>query len=212
MSRIRLLLFDVGNVLLRLELNAFFGRVRTACPALAPAVLEAELKRPGGVHWLFEEGKASFDDFHTHLVKAYGLPWNRDEFRKNWLDYFSRNEPMEALVAELSAAGFPMAVLSNTNEAHYGDFTVRYSVFRAMNPIIGSHQIGHRKPSRQAFEAALARLGLPGSAIFYVDDLEANVEMAREMGMTAYHYAFDDGNLRKALVAAGLPLGVHFTF
>lgn len=204
LSQIRLLLFDVGNVLLRLKMDDFLGRVQTACPALTPAVMTEELRRPGGVHWLFEEGKASFDDFHAHLVKTYGLPWNRAEFLEQWLDYFSRNEPMDALVAEIAAVHFPMAVLSNTNEVHYNDFTVRYPVFRFLNPIIGSHQIGHRKPSRQAFEAALGLLGLPGSAIFYIDDLKANVEMAQEMGMTAYHYTFDDGGLRAALLGAGL--------
>ena len=206
MSPVRLLLFDVGNVLLRLKTDAFLGKVHAACPALAPAVMAEELKRKDGAHWLFEEGKASFDDFHGDLVQRFGLSWDRAVLLSHWLDYFDRNEPMEALVSELSASSFPMAVLSNTNEAHYNDFTLRYSIFGPIAPIIGSHQVGHRKPSRQCFEAALGLLQLPGSAIYYVDDLFANVETARSVGMQAYHYCFDDALLRKALIQAGLPV------
>ena len=73
----RIVLFDVGNVLLKLKMPDFFARVQKACPKLDPATMELELKREGGMHLLYETGKASFDDFHQDLQKRFGLPWDR---------------------------------------------------------------------------------------------------------------------------------------
>jgi putative hydrolase of the HAD superfamily len=49
-----------------------------------------------------------------------------------------------------------------------------------------SHEIGHLKPTRAAFEHVLADLGCPPSRVVFLDDNQLNVEAARDIGIQAY--------------------------
>jgi putative hydrolase of the HAD superfamily len=54
--------------------------------------------------------------------------------------------------------------------------------------IVDSGFEGVRKPEPEIYEIVLARLGLPGSACAFLDDLEVNLPPARAAGMHAIHY------------------------
>ena len=48
--------------------------------------------------------------------------------------------------------------------------------------VVDSGFVGMRKPSRRSTRSTLERLGLPAEACVFVDDLEVNVQAARERG------------------------------
>jgi putative hydrolase of the HAD superfamily len=56
--------------------------------------------------------------------------------------------------------------------------------------VVDSAFVGMRKPEPGIYELTLERLGDGVSAAdcLFVDDIEANCEMATELGMTAVHY------------------------
>jgi HAD superfamily hydrolase (TIGR01509 family) len=194
----RIVLFDVGNVLLKLKMPDFYARVHAACPALDAKAMEAELKRPEGTHLRYEVGQASFEDFHAELRGRYGLPWDRERFLREWQDYFEPNPPMNALLEKLKGKAALWA-LSNTNPEHLADFSRRFPIFGNVRQILASHELGFRKPDPRIFQKALDYLDSPASEIFFIDDLEANIQAARSCGMQAFHYAFNDAELRRAL-------------
>jgi HAD superfamily hydrolase (TIGR01509 family) len=56
--------------------------------------------------------------------------------------------------------------------------------------VVDSGFVGMRKPDREIYELTLDRLGdgvAPGDCLF-IDDLEINVDAAREVGMSAVHF------------------------
>ena len=71
--------------------------------------------------------------------------------------------------------------------------------------VVDSGFVGMRKPDAEIYELTLERLGNPepGSCLF-VDDLEANVEAARELGISAVHYRHNDQAIAEIREVAGV--------
>lgn len=68
--------------------------------------------------------------------------------------------------------------------------------------IIISSEIGHAKPSKEAFDAALRILETPSSEVLFIDDNPANVESAKAVGIKSIRYTtFEE---TKQLVQAAL--------
>src|SRR6185436_15186321 len=119
---IKAVLSDVGNVLLKLKTEDFLARVLAACPKLDRDTLLSELRGRENLHDRYERGKISGEEFHAHLVKWYGLPWDYAQWVVQWNDYFLVNRPMEVLVSKLRGR-VKLVGLSNTNPEHHGHFT-----------------------------------------------------------------------------------------
>ena len=54
--------------------------------------------------------------------------------------------------------------------------------------VVDSAFVGTRKPEPEIYAITLERLGLPAEACVFLDDLEVNVEAAREAGMHGIVY------------------------
>jgi putative hydrolase of the HAD superfamily len=66
--------------------------------------------------------------------------------------------------------------------------------------------VGMRKPDPDIYTLTLDRLGLPATSCLFLDDLDVNVEAARQLGMTAVHFqdnAQAIAEIDRALAAAG---------
>lgn len=102
-------------------------------------------------------------------------------------DAWAPGEEMQAFVREVAAAGFKTAMVSNI-------VTEWIPVWEAVVPLdlpfdvrVYSCAIGARKPEPAIYLHALDALGLaPGDALF-LDDFEAMVDGARDLGMQAVH-------------------------
>jgi putative hydrolase of the HAD superfamily len=108
---------------------------------------------------------------------------------------------MVDLVGELAAEGRTLGLLSNIVadlvpifEARHGDWLRHFAT------LAYSCRIGVAKPDRRAFEIVADRLGVAPRECLFVDDNEANVLAARELGMRAE--VFRDRDQVRALVAA----------
>jgi putative hydrolase of the HAD superfamily len=203
MAGVKMILFDVGNVLLKLRKDEFLQKVEKACPALPRAVMDSELVKEGSVHLAYETGAATFKQFYSHLVKTYGLPWTEEVFLEHWRNYFSENPPMTSRVEHLAGKA-RLWVLSNTNAEHYAWFVTQFPVFRHFEKILGSHQLGARKPSSDIYATLLDRSGLDAEEIFFIDDMAENIEAARALGIRAFQYYGNESELDQALADAGI--------
>ena len=73
-------------------------------------------------------------------------------------------------------------------------------------PPAPTRQQGLRKPSPEAYAAALAHLGVPPSRLLFVDDRQANVDGALAAGIAAIRFE-SAAQLEAELRARGVPLG-----
>lgn len=93
----------------------------------------------------------------------------------------------EQLIRELSGRGFKLYCLSNMSVEFY-DYLKTREVFRYFDgQIISAHE--HMvKPDREIFELLLNRFHLQAAETLFIDDLPANVEAAREVGLQAIRF------------------------
>ena len=206
MARVEVLLMDVGNVMVRLKTGRLFQALLDACPGLDEAALKAALREENqGAHLAYERGEIRFEDFHADFVRRYGMRWSLEEFRSQWNDYFETNRPMDALVGRLRGQA-EFWGLSNTNDEHHATFRRNFRVFEAFRRIIGSHELGLRKPHPDIYKKALEIVGKPASRVLFVDDHPDNVAAAAAAGMKTFHYTFNDLEFKKTLLDLGFDL------
>lgn len=89
-----------------------------------------------------------------------------------------------ALVADAKAAGLRVGALTNDLQAfHGGDGMASDPFIAGLDALVDGSVIGVLKPDPRVYAIAAEALGLPPSAIVFVDDLPWNAAAAREAGM-----------------------------
>lgn len=178
-SSTRILLFDFGGVLLRLNdpVEAFgldgtiadFSRRWLASPAVRA----------------HETGRIDVHTFARQLVDELRLPWSPEELVARfdgWPDAVSTTTA--ALIRSIPRS-YECAILSNTNARHWGAFDVDAIFGGRIRRCFLSFETGRIKPDPAAFEQVVAFYGEPASSILFFDDNPANVDAAERTGMRA---------------------------
>lgn len=206
MSPIKVIFFDIGNVLVKLRTDAFLEAMAANCDTRwDKAAILAAIRAPEGPHVDYEKGRIDGPQFHAHLVERFGLRLDYRAWLQIWNSYFEPNRPMEALVARLQGQARFFA-LSNTNAEHLAQVKRNFRVLDRFEGIVASHEVGARKPENAMFQAALQRAGVVPEQALYLDDIAPFVEAAKAFGMNAFHYSYNDEALRQALLAHGFEL------
>jgi putative hydrolase of the HAD superfamily len=200
--QIKVYLSDIGNVLLRLKEADFFRRFNAASAGKGKEWFLSQMEDPESLFNGYERGKVEGRDLHACLKRHVKLRWDYAVFLKNWNDFFGPNPRMDRLIAALKPQ-VRLWALSNTNADHFAHFTA-YPVFRHFEGMIGSHQLGLRKPEKAVFREALRVIGARPGEVFFIDDAPLNVEAARALGMRAFLYTFNDRELKEELSRLGM--------
>jgi putative hydrolase of the HAD superfamily len=64
---------------------------------------------------------------------------------------------------------------------------------RLFDPMVISGEIGFAKPDPAFFRYAVEHLGLPAGQVLFMDDVQANVDSARTVGLVAELFAQHGG-------------------
>lgn len=91
---------------------------------------------------------------------------------------------MQALVAQLKAQGFRVALLSNTACAR-SRFFRNQGYYRPFDPIVLSCEVNVKKPDPQIYQILLQKLGLPAEACLFIDNKKENIDAAKRLGFEA---------------------------
>jgi putative hydrolase of the HAD superfamily len=151
-----------------------------------------------GEHPLFEleRGRITEAAFLERMAdELEGDLGHRPEMHRFGEIYFEAlhpNEPMIELMRELKADGLRLALLTNNVREWEPVWRSMLPVDEIFEFVVDSAFVGCRKPERRIYEIALERLGLPATSCLFVDDVEVNVEAARELGLTAVHFRAND--------------------
>lgn len=140
--------------------------------------------------------EVNFEAFHRNLFDRVGLTsphpwWALDlEFLKVSHQYALEEGIVECL-DQLQAEGVAMGVVSNS--FHCGnslEWLLRDAGLRDyFKFVIASSDYGFRKPHPELFETAIAKLGIPREAVWFIGDRpEADIAGAKGVGLTAVWY------------------------
>jgi 2-haloacid dehalogenase len=110
------------------------------------------------------------------------------------------------VLSELRSADVRCFVLSNMEPDKFVLRRARYDFFELLEGCVISGLEGVAKPDQKIFEILLSRYGLDPASTVFIDDLPANVAVARELGVAAIQFT-TAAQLRSDLRDLGLPVG-----
>ena len=199
---VRAVLFDLGGVVLSID----FDR---ALAAWAPHSRLTPERLRAAFHWdepflQHETGRLSNDGYFAHVRQVLELDCDTSVVQAGFNAILVAEIEETARLVEHARRRVPCYAISNTNDAHLAEIR---RVFPALLPrfdrVFASHEIGHRKPQPAAFQHVLREIGVPAAEVLLFDDLAANIEGARGLGMQAV-LVRTPADVRDALLARGL--------
>ena len=203
----RLLLFDLGNVLIHYDPIGPLTK-------LVPGTVDRETitRRWASCEALrrLETGRCRPDEFAAAVVAEFDLRVTPRQFLANFA-LWDRG-PMAGAIELLRAlrGRYRLACLSNNNAVHWGRLCSAFGVDREFDAAYLSHQIGVMKPDRRAYEHVLSVERAPPQDIVFLDDNAENVDAARAVGMSAFRcVGIDAARRRLDELLADTPVVTH---
>src|SRR5512145_145269 len=183
----RVILFDLGGVLVEVEgvaaLQRMLGR-----PLSQEEVWQRWLTASVWVS-TFESGQCTPEAFAAGVVTEWGLPVTAEAFLDDFRQWPKQLFPGVRDMLVLLAQRCTLACLSNTNTLHWPHVRDTLGLSGLLHRYYLSHEIGHLKPARAAFEHVLADLGCAPSRVVFLDDNQLNVDAAQAVGIQAHRTA-----------------------
>jgi putative hydrolase of the HAD superfamily len=187
---------DFGGVLTLPLLDAF-ERAQDELPVPPEAYGEAMAHslRRDGVHPLFalERGEITEVEFlaglERGLAETAGITVSLHGFGAVLMDAVHPNhELIDHYRALRRDRGLRFALCTNNVREWEPLWRPKLPIDELFEVVVDSAFVGTRKPEPEIYAITLERLGLPADACMFVDDLEINVEAAREAGMHGVHF------------------------
>jgi putative hydrolase of the HAD superfamily len=147
-----------------------------------------------GVNPLFalERGDITEADFlermERGLAETLGREVSLDGFGERLMGALEPNEPLFSYLRGLRDRGLRLGLLTNNVREWEPHWRTMLPIDEVFDVVVDSGFVGMRKPEPGIYELMLERLGLPGSECAFLDDLEVNVEAARQQGMHGIVY------------------------
>ncbi|MBR6672768.1 MAG: HAD family phosphatase [Alistipes sp.] len=153
----------------------------------------------------YDMGVSSFDKVVSDLSAYRGV--EEDYTRSMILASISRQETIvatAALIQDLKRAGYKLYVLSNMSR-EFIDFLRKQPVYSNFDGEVVSCEEGVVKPMPSIYEILIKRYNLDVTQTMFIDDRIENVEVAKQFGITPFHFDRDDtegscAKLRKMLL------------
>ncbi|WP_203597945.1 HAD family phosphatase [Streptomyces sp. SID7909] len=182
MKKPRVFLFDLGGVVCRFHRERRLERLGAAC-GLSARRVESELYGAGLIA-AWDRGQGSAEEVEGEIRRRLGFAGTAEELRRIWCGAFEPDP--EVLAAADLVRDRPTALFTDNDALLRAGLPERLpEVNDRFDVLAFSCALGATKPAEEAFAGALGLLGaVPGEA-FFVDDREANVRAARELGLTA---------------------------
>ena len=202
---IRNVVFDVGNVLVKLHYQPFVAYLVESGVDLSDL--------PG---WLksvdlegHERGEVPGDVLLERIARASAHPLDLAELRAHWLSMFEPWDEMFTLASGLKA-DYRVYLLSNIGDMHWAHLDTLYRLDTLVHGACASFRVGAIKPHVDIYRKAELMFDLDPAATVFLDDLLPNVIAARECGWHAIHHS-DAGLTRSKLRDLGVRLPAPFT-
>lgn len=199
---IRNIVFDMGNVLLQFDPQAFVDRLEVS-DAQRQCLLREVFGSP---RWIeLDRGDVTEADALADMCSH--LPSSLHDAAERLLYWWREPTPiegMEALIRELKALGYGLYVLSNA-PANLHTYFPRIPGSDCMDGLIVSADHHLLKPQGALYEILLSTYALRAEECFFIDDTPANVDGARKAGLSGTVFS-SLPQLRRDLRKAGIPV------
>jgi putative hydrolase of the HAD superfamily len=178
---IEVVLFDLGGILVELDgmgdIAVFSGE------SSAEEIWRRWLACP----WVrrFERGECDPESFAHGMVESWAMPVDPAAFLEAFAAWPKGLLPGATELVHATRSRLRTACLSNTNAVHSERHWQAFGLDALFDDLYLSHEMGHVKPDRAAFEYVVAALETNPERILFLDDNQINVGGARAVGLQA---------------------------
>jgi HAD superfamily hydrolase (TIGR01509 family) len=181
-AKFRAIIFDIGRVLIRVDISRAMDGLASGLSLTPKDVWSAIEKDPRWLDW--QEGRISPRDWHLHLTKRLGASLTFEQFTEVWNRALDPNPIHSESFLEQLSKNYRLALLSNTDPIHMSNEEARFPFFRYFPIRIYSHRVGASKPDPVIYRAALQACKVRAQEAVYIDDIAAYAEAAQRLGMS----------------------------
>jgi FMN phosphatase YigB (HAD superfamily) len=193
-SKIELVLFDVGGVIIDLYLDSAredllkkYGMPECVFEEITRSSFE---KQPWSPTERATIGSMTTDEYvgAFHRGCENGVSISKIKANLQSIVGPERREMVE-LIRTLSKT-VRLAAFTNTIALHWDLLTdaARFSFFGLMEKVVASHILGLAKPMLDAYRGVCRILTVDPTNVLFIDDVDRNVLAAEEVGMTSVQY------------------------
>ena len=191
MNTIKTVVFDLGGVLVDLDIDRCTGAFRSlGMDAVADLI---NPYYPAEMIGRLEHGVISFHEACDEMRRLSGTPKVTDDEIARAYGTFLTEIPVEKLrqIDRLRRRGFRTYVLSNNNPASMevirGEFTADgHTMDDYFDKVYLSYELRELKPSEAIFRKMIAASGMRPEETLFIDDGQKNVDAAQRLGFAVY--------------------------
>jgi glucose-1-phosphatase len=184
---IKLFVFDLGNVILPFEHRQIASKLQarsTDQAALSSQrIFDIMFDLENGLVNPYEEGLMSSVEFFSELKSQFRLDMDIDTFKNIWNPIFREDREVNEAILYLKEKGYPLFLLSNTNELHFSYIIDKYPIVHSFDEWLLSFEVNAKKPKRRIYEAIFEKMDVQPGEVFYIDDIPQYVEVAKHLGI-----------------------------
>ena len=177
MREIEFIYFDLGKVIVNFDHRLMSQNVSqlidTSVEKCHRIIFES------GLQAAYESGQLTSAQYLQSFLDQSGTNGTSvDEFCFAISDIFQLNRAIIPLITQLNSIGFPIAILSNTCDAHWNHVLNRFPIIDTLfdnQRNILSFETKVMKPKPAIYEIAIKSADVDPAKIFFVDDREENV-------------------------------------
>lgn len=199
---IRTIFVDLGEVLVKVNFNKLIRALVNSSDKneyeLALYISESNIIRQ------YREGNINTDLFLDKFRSDINFHGNNMELQEVWCDIF---EPIIDNIRIMSKLieQYDIVLTSNTNPLHVQKIFSMIGNIKFFNRKIFSYEIGISKPDRKFYEYALKVSSAIATESVFIDDLEENIAVARELGFASIKIdSYSD--LKRELIKLGISI------
>ena len=182
----RAIIFDIGGVIIRVQLSLAFSTLGADTGLSAEQVWQAIQTDPSWGDW--QEGRMTPRSWYEHLTKKFSLSFTFDEFSETWNRVLDPVTILPDALFETLASRCRLALLSNTDPIHVAHMEATFAFVRHFPVRTYSCQVGSTKPAASIYRHTLQALNVSPNEALYIDDIQEYAAAAALLGMNAFQF------------------------
>ncbi len=179
---IQAVIFDLGRVLVAIDnrfmVEKLFGHIDSDDPELVEKTMKSRMMIDLCL------GHIGMEEVHESMCRDGHLDMPFDEFKTLWQSIFYTMDGAEELLTQLNGT-VKLGLLSDTDAVHWDYIRKHWPWLEIIEHPTLSFELGLMKPDPAIYLKAAENVGTPPEQCLFIDDLAANVNGARAVGMTA---------------------------
>lgn len=199
---IKNIVFDMGNVIIRFDRDAFIDRFGVSEEDRRILLREIFLSP----EWVMMD-RGTLTDEQAADILCPRVPEHLRDIARKLIGFWDRPilevEGIEPLIEELKDKGYGIYLLSNAS-CRQPDYWQRVPAARFFDGTLISYSVKLVKPMPEIYEKFFEKFSLKREECFFIDDSPANIEASLYVGMPGAVFHNDIHRLRRELRAAGV--------